>query len=293
MAYAKIYNLYKDRDIMLFRECYAMEKIDGTSAHITWDGENVSFFAGGSKHERFIELFDAAALAIVFNELFGLGKVKVYGEAYGGKIQGMSKTYGPDLKFVAFEVLVGDTWLSVPNAHDVVTKLSLEFVFYNKISTDVEAIDAQRDADSIQAIRNGMGHGHIREGVILRPLIEMTKSNGRRIMSKHKRPEFAERQKQPKVQDPEELKLIEGAEAAAREFVVVERMRHVVAKMKVEDSLTEVDMTCTGTVIKRMINDIMTEAEGEVLDDKRTRKAIGKEAALLFKRMVSNLEFSA
>jgi hypothetical protein len=32
MAYLHIENLYKARDIMLFRECYAMEKIHGTSA---------------------------------------------------------------------------------------------------------------------------------------------------------------------------------------------------------------------------------------------------------------------
>lgn len=36
MSYADIENLYKNRRIMLFKECYAMEKIHGTSAHVGW-----------------------------------------------------------------------------------------------------------------------------------------------------------------------------------------------------------------------------------------------------------------
>lgn len=48
MAYLHIENLYKARDIMLFRECYAMEKIHGTSAHVGWNG-SLYFFSGGGR----------------------------------------------------------------------------------------------------------------------------------------------------------------------------------------------------------------------------------------------------
>lgn len=33
MGYLHIDNLYKNRDILLFRECWALEKVHGTSAH--------------------------------------------------------------------------------------------------------------------------------------------------------------------------------------------------------------------------------------------------------------------
>ena len=59
----------------------------------------------------------------------------VFGEGYGGKEQGMRDTYGPDLKFIAFDVKIGNRWLSVTDAEDVVKKLGLEFVFYKKVST--------------------------------------------------------------------------------------------------------------------------------------------------------------
>lgn len=58
----------------------------------------------------------------------------------------------------------------------------------------------------VQAIRNGMG-SHIREGVILRPLIEVRKNNDERIIVKHKRDEFRETKEHRHVEtDPDKLK---------------------------------------------------------------------------------------
>ena len=63
MSYMHISNLYRERDILLFKECYAMEKIHGTSAHISFTPslkpgtEQLNFFSGGEKHENFIKLF--------------------------------------------------------------------------------------------------------------------------------------------------------------------------------------------------------------------------------------------
>ena len=62
MGYMDMDNLYKAQDILLFRECYASEKIHGTSAHITWDGKDLRFFAGGESHEKFVALFNQDVL---------------------------------------------------------------------------------------------------------------------------------------------------------------------------------------------------------------------------------------
>jgi len=62
MSYLSIDNLYKNQTILLFKECYAMEKIHGTSAHISYQNSNIGFFSGGSKHEDFIKLFNREEL---------------------------------------------------------------------------------------------------------------------------------------------------------------------------------------------------------------------------------------
>lgn len=281
MSYLHIDNLYKTQDVLLFRECYAMEKIHGTSAHVKWAGGAVSLFSGGEKHDRFAALFDDDALSAAFTEVFGETPVTVYGEAYGGKQQGMRKTYGEALRFVAFDVKVDNCWLSVPQAADVANKLGLEFVHYAKISTDLTAIDAQRDAPSEQAKRNGIEGEYMSEGVVLRPLVEVTKNNGARIIAKHKRAEFRERQSIPEV-DPTKREMLERADAVATEWVTEMRLTHVLDKLG-----NPSEMQATGEVIRAMVEDVCREASGEIVESKAARKAIGSRAAKLYKARVA------
>jgi hypothetical protein len=73
-----------------------------------------------------------------------------------GAQQGMAGTYGPHLKFVAFDVMVNDKWQNVSEAADYCKN-------YLKL---VSTLDAERDQESVQAIKNGMGHGKKREGAL-------------------------------------------------------------------------------------------------------------------------------
>ena len=283
MGYLHIDNLYKAQDILLFKRCYALEKIHGTSAHIHWSGAALTFFSGGESHERFSKLFNADTLIAQFTERFGsTAGVTVYGEAYGGKCQGMSKTYGSDLKFIAFDVKVGDVWLAVRQAEDVVAHLGLDFVFCEEIPAELEAIDAARDKDSYQAIRNGMGEGKIREGVVLRPLVEVTMNNGSRIIAKHKRVEFGERATIPDV-DPAKRQMMGDAQSIADEWVVPMRLVHVLDKLGGELTIQR-----TGEVINAMIEDVMREAYGEIVDSSHIRKAVGGKAARLYRQHLND-----
>ena len=201
----------------------------------------------------------------------------VYGEAYGGKQQGMSKTYGPDLRFIVFDVLVDDCWLSVPKVEDICIKLGLEMVAYAQTSTELDALDAERDKPSTQAVRNGIADTRLREGVVLRPLIEVVKNNGKRVIAKHKRAEFRERKSIPQI-DPAKRELMEKAISIADEWVTPMRLNHVLDKMGNPE-----DISATGEVIKAMIEDVCRDAEGMIADNKSVRKAIGAVAAKLFK----------
>lgn len=310
MSYMHIDNLYKSQDILAYRQCYAMEKIHGTSAHvrfkrtIIWGSEHLEtvtkeeilFFSGGVKHEDFIKLFDKDMLLHRMSEKFAESlEVTIFGEAYGGKCQGMSKTYGKDLRFVAFEVKIDEHWLDVPAAEAIARHFGFDFVHYKLIPTTMEAINAERDSDSVQAFKNGMGLGHMREGIVLRPLVEVKKNNGERIIAKHKRSEFCETASKREA-DPTKRQLLEDADSIAYEWVTHERLQHVVdslvsdAKIKTnEEGYFVLDITATGEVIKAMIADIVREAGDEIMDTKEARKAIGARAAQLYKTFLQEM----
>jgi len=290
MSYLDIPNLYKEQSILLFRECFSLEKLHGTSAHITYKNGRVDFFAGGGKYENFVKLFDEESLKKKFEEMaLGEKTIIIYGESYGGKMQGMSKTYGVEPKFAAFEVKIGDSWLNVPKAEKIVSDLGLEFVHYKKIPTTLEVIDAERDAPSIQAVRNGMGNSTdkwgfcppIREGIVLRPIEEFTMNNGERVIAKHKRDELKETNTSRKVLDLNKLKVLQEAKDIATEWVTGERLNHILTSGKVT-----ADIKNTGEIIKLMIEDILKEATGEIVDSPEARKEISKETALMFKRVL-------
>lgn len=280
-----INNLYKDQTILMFKECYALEKIHGTSAHISWIAKDgvVKFFSGGESHERFVSIFDVRFFLQVFSENFPDSNVIVYGEAYGGKQQGMGKTYGKELKFIGFDVKIGEYWLSVPNAEGVCKKLNIEFVDYVKTSTDLIALNAERDKDSTQAIRNGCGEGKIREGVVLKPLVELTTNNGARIIAKHKRDEFKET-KTPREVSPEEFKILENAKAIAEEWVTEMRLNHVLDKLP-----RGINIENTKQVIEAMIEDVYREAKGEIIESKEVSRSIGSKTAIMFKKKLQSI----
>ncbi len=282
MGYLHIDNLYKNTEILLFKECYALEKIHGTSAHITWKDEKVILSPGGEKAERFNKLFDIKKLEDKFKELFDCNVI-IFGEAYGGKCQGMSATYGQELKFIVFDVKVDKNWLDVPNAFEVTNKLGLEFVSFNKISTDLKEIDKQRDLPSMQSFRNKIEGDKIREGIVLRPLIEVTKNNGSRIISKHKREEFIETKTKREV-NPAQLKILEDAKAIAEEWVTPMRLNHVLDKLK---NPTEIEKT--REVIKAMIEDVRREAKGEIKESQHVFQFIAKKTAQLYKNKISKI----
>lgn len=198
MGYANIDNLYKNQDVLLFKEVYALEKIHGTSAHVAWKDGAIRFFAGGCSHDLFVSLFDKDALFEKFNTL-GHPEVIVFGEQYGGKQQGMSKKYGKQARLIAFDGRIGDNWLATPDALDVAIKLGIDFVHFVKVPATVAALDAERDAPSIQAKRNGILDDQPREGIVIRPPIEVRTNNGERIVAKHKRAEERETRTQREV----------------------------------------------------------------------------------------------
>ena len=283
MGYLHISQLYKDQTILLFKECYAMEKIHGTSAHIGWKFETkqIHFFTG-ENHQVFLSLFDEAFLKAKFEEVFPDQDVVIFGEHYAGKCQGMSGTYGKVSKFIGFDVKVGNAWLNVPNAEDVCQQFNIEFVHYEKIPTILELLDLEMNKPSVQAVRNGITEPKKREGVVLRPLVEMRTNNGDRIICKYKPEEFGETKTKREV-SPEQLKVLSDAKEIAEEWVTNMRLEHVLQKFP-----ADVSMESMGDIIKAMIEDVYREGRDEIVESKEVGKAIGGVTVKLFKQKLQN-----
>lgn len=284
MGYLHVPNTYRAEGqyILLFRECFALEKIHGTSAHVSWREGQLFLSSGGESAVNFAKLFDQPALAAKFAEL-GHEKVTIFGEAYGGKQQAQSWRYGKQLKFVAFDVHLGDEWLDVPNAEQFCARLGIEFVHYKRVPTDLGSLDAERDAPSEQARRNGVEGVQPREGVVLRPVKEF-ELGGHRVIAKHKRQEERETATPRVVDDPAKLKVLEDADAIAREWVTPTRLQHVLDKV-----VPIPQMSDTPKVIAAMVEDVLREGSGELVDTPEARKAISKATAILFKKHVSTI----
>jgi hypothetical protein len=307
MGYMHIENLYKNQTLLMFKKVYALEKIHGTSAHISFkrksqapiegveqpDLAEVGFFSGGEKYEKFVALFNEEELKAKFLEA-GPKSMIVYGEAYGGKQQGMKDTYGDQLKFVAFDVQMGSRdpndpegslWLGVESATTMAAKLGLEFVAWNLVDTDLASLDRERDLPSRQAVRNGIAEPRIAEGVVLRPPIEVRTNNGARLIAKHKRPEFSERASKKDTQvTPEKQELLTKAEEIAFEWVTSTRLEHVLDKLQAKLGHPPV-MEQTRQVIDAMIEDVTREAKGEIVESKEAIRAISTATAKLFSQV--------
>jgi len=307
MGYRKIPNLYKDNRIFDFKDCYALEKIHGSSAHVTITrkrelmlgclqknatmNDEVNYFCGGCNAIVFKEIFDTQKILELFEENFpkeakdGEHTIQFYGEGYGGKMQKMSGTYGPDLKFIVFEVLLNNQILKVPQGEKLAKKFGLEFVSYKMLKNfTVEDLNTQRDAESVQAIRNGMGTGKTSEGIVIRTINELNDYYGHTIITKHKSEKFSELKTPRKVtRTPQELAVIREAKLIAEEWCTPMRLEHILQKYPKLPDMTE-----TGNIIKTMQQDIYTEGKGEIVECRDTLGAIARKTARLFKEKLQN-----
>jgi hypothetical protein len=245
--------------------------VHNSSAHIGWKFETkqVNFFTG-ENHQLFLSLFDENFLKLKFEEIFPDINVVIFGEHYAGKCQSMSHTYGKQSKFIGFDVKIGELWLNVPNAEEVCSQFNIEFVHYRKINTDLETLTAERDMDSVQAVRNGMGYGLKREGIVLRPLTEMRLNNGERVICKYKPDEKKETKTKREISS-EQLKVLSDAKAIAEEKFP-----------------SDVNIESMGDVIKAMLEDVYREGKSEIVESKEASKAIGNKTVQLFKQKLQN-----
>lgn len=292
MGYLHIDNLYKNKAVLLFKEVYVLEKIHGTSAHVRYENGELFFHHGGESRENFLACFNQEELLQRFKE-HQLPAMTIYGEAYGGKQQKQAHRYGPKTRFVAFDVALKSKldetkphWLTVPHAERICQQVGLEFVHYVKTNTDIDNLNALRDGPSVQAVRNGITEPMTQEGIVIKPLEEFLDTHGQRIIAKHKRDDFRETFQPRRVNlGTNDLEVLTKANEIALEWVTDMRLEHVLQKLPQGIGLDQ-----TRAVIDAMLEDVLREASGEIVDTREARKAICARAAQLFKAKITNLD---
>jgi len=181
------------------------EKMDGTNTKVHFDGYNLTF--GGKtdnaqipvkllKHlqNKFLPQID------VFREIFkdvqgeeienyATGQVEftksvyLFGEGYGGKIQGGGK-YRPDESFILFDVKIGDWWLHREDVKDIASKLNIDVVPELGQGTLLEL-----PGRVATGFKSAFGD-FTAEGIVARPAVPLHTRSGRRIITKLKYKDF-------------------------------------------------------------------------------------------------------
>lgn len=169
------------------------EKIDGTNVRVRWDGTDVEF--GGRTNDaqmpvflmqRLQQIFTPAALARVFPDIKDGVQVILFGEGYGAKIQKAGGLYKPDgCDFILFDVMVNGLYLERHNVDDIAVQLQIESVPELGRGTLLEAIERVKE-DFPSMIGKAQA-----EGMVLRPVVELTDRLGHRVITKVKHRDFA------------------------------------------------------------------------------------------------------
>lgn len=173
---------------------YGSEKVDGTNTRIQFNGKEVcykgktddaQYFPG--MLEMLQELFPINKLEQVFPDKDGTSpEVCLYGETYGKGIQSVGKLYSPNVKFILFDIKIGDWWLKRKDVEDIASKLEIDIVpivFQGTLTEAIEVIKKGYQSTISQQVQKA-------EGMILFPEVQLFNRKGERIITKLKQKDF-------------------------------------------------------------------------------------------------------
>ena len=166
------------------------EKVDGTNIRIIWDGHAVSFGGRTDKAQipenlmkRLNELFGGTNKEEIFEQKFGETPVILFGEGFGEKIQKDGGLYG-SVDFILFDVFCGGMYLKRESIEDIANAFNIKTVPIVNIGTLPEAVEFIRQHPQSH-LRNAE-----MEGVVCRPIYELSDRTGKRLIVKIKCRDF-------------------------------------------------------------------------------------------------------
>ena len=127
---------FRNDDFEYLKDCPWLftEKVDGTNIRVFWDGYKVHF--GGRTDNaqippnlmsRLETLFGGEKNEQILEQVFGCKEVLLFGEGYGGKIQGRGR-YPNDEDFILFDVFIDGVFLRYIDVRNVAAQLGITVV---------------------------------------------------------------------------------------------------------------------------------------------------------------------
>lgn len=170
-------------------EWVGTEKVDGTNIRIIWDGHRISF-AGHTDRSQLPEhlnkfltsKFLTQEMEYLFEQVFEDKEVIIFGEGYGAKIQTGGGNYIPDgVDFIAFDILINNSWLKRTDINDIAYKLgikSVPIVYQGNLQRAIEYVNCHN--------ASRLSENHEMEGIVVRTTIPLYDEKGNLITCKIK-----------------------------------------------------------------------------------------------------------
>lgn len=169
------------------------EKVDGTNVRVCWDGHKVSFAGRTERAElpknltaALNEIFGTTEAEELFEQTFGEKNVILFGEGYGGKIQGVGNEYRPDESFILFDVLIGENYQTrewVEKTAQMFGIKAVPVLFTGPLQAGIDYVCGH--PKSVVAMKDTY-----MEGVVARSKVELKDRCGRRVIVKIKWKDF-------------------------------------------------------------------------------------------------------
>lgn len=184
--------IYRNETIEFLKDCEWIftEKIDGTNIRVYWDGHKITFGGRTDNSQipanlinRLNELFGGETNAQIFEEKFGATEVILFGEGFGGNIQG-NLGYKDMFDFILFDVMINKVFLETSNCQDIAKSFGIDYVPIIIMGTIEEAIQIVKSKP-----KSVIGNAQM-EGLVGRTKIELQDKQGKRIIVKIKVRDF-------------------------------------------------------------------------------------------------------
>lgn len=186
---------FRNATVEFLRNCdwEFTEKVDGTNIRVHWDGHKVEFGGRTDKAtipqyllDRLETLFGGYENEQIFEQKFANKEVFLFGEGYGGKIQGVGKQYRDDVDFILFDVMINGYYQPRESVVDIANYFNIDVVPIVLTGTIQEGVEYVKTNRKSTIAKNGAEL----EGVVGRPKMEVFDRTGNRLIVKIKYRDF-------------------------------------------------------------------------------------------------------
>lgn len=172
---------------------YCTEKIDGTNMRILWNGSEVEFRGktdNADISKYLMPFLEKTFTPDIMTNVFGDDSNKqvcLYGEGYGRGIQKGGNYMKDKTEFILFDVWIDGWWIQPDTLKKMASDLGIKYVPEWGVRTLVDAIELVR-RKFISSVSENLDY--YAEGIIAKPIVEMSNRKGERIITKIKYRDF-------------------------------------------------------------------------------------------------------